>query len=135
MRFDLDSTISMLLNSSEEIHSWMVTVEEVNPDVQKTGGTEYETVLNIKIWGFLSYDYGNDDTNSQDTFEDEVDDVIATLKAQGKAPYMFGISSNDGVEAIKDLVLPDSFKLDVMGFGEGYDIHVAQGIIQVRIVR
>jgi hypothetical protein len=136
MRYSIEDTVAMIQanDDSENIHSWMLSVLNPNPDVQKTGGGEFEYTLEIRVWGLLGYDYGDDTTNSQDTFEDEVDDVIATLKANAGA-NAFGISENDGRDAIKEIIIPSEFQMDVMGFGEGLDVHLAQGIIQVRIVR
>jgi hypothetical protein len=135
LQFDLESTIAMIRNDSDIIHSWMVMVKKPSADIAKVGGTEYETTLDFKIWGMMGYDYGDDSSNSQDAFEDEVDDVIATLRANSNVKNAFGLTNADGVQAIREVIIPSEFDLDVMGFGEGHDVHVAQGILQVRIVR
>lgn len=135
MRWDLQSTIAMIKEqSSGKIHSWMVSVKKPTAEIVKVGGTEYQYTLNIRIWGLMQYDYGTDSSNSQDAFEDEVDDVIATLKANADANCL-GITNSTQRAAVREVIIPSEFDMDVVGFGEGYDIHVAQGFMDVRIVR
>ena len=68
-------------------------------------------------------------------FYDEIDDVIATLNRNASGPLMMGLTNSDGIEAIREIVIPNEFDIDTFGLGEGYDVHKAEGYIQVRIVR
>lgn len=136
LKYDIESTLAYLHSvnplTPEDIHAWMVSVYQVQPEEVKTGSSEYDNTLGIRVWGFRGFEFGDDEDNSQDPFEDEVDNVVAFLKANRLTA--FGISEEDGRKYLRDITLP-AFELDVAGFGEGYDVHVAKGTMTMRVAR
>lgn len=134
LKYDMEQTVALIQNQDDIIHSWMISVYRVEPNEVKAGGDEYEYILRVRIWGFLEQQMGDDLTNSQNDFEDEVDDVIAYLRANRK--NRFGIAESEGGRYIKDLSgLPVFEPIEVHGFGSGVDVHVAQGTMDFRIAR
>lgn len=135
LKYDITSTIDYLLsvNDPENIHAWMLSVETVQPSNPKAGGGEIQYDLNIRIWGFKGFVFGTDASNSQDAFEDEVDDVVAYFHANRL--FAFGLSEADGRNALKDVNFLPQFEIEVAAFGEGYDVHVAKAVMALRIVR
>lgn len=134
LKYDLLSTISVLQSESDPdvIHAWMIKVREITPQHVKVGGGEILYPLVIDVWGFKGFEFGTDADNSQDPFEDEVDDVIAYLDANRL--NAFGLSPSQK-PYLRDLDIQDNWTLDVASFGEGYDVHVAKGTITGKVVR
>lgn len=134
LKYDLTSTISRLLaeNDPTKIHAWMIKVREVTPQQVKVGGGETLYPLIIDVWGFHGFEFGTDEENSQDTFEDEVDDVIAYLDANRL--NAFGLPE-DKQKYLRDVNIQENWELDVASFGQAYDIHVAKGTITAKVVR
>ncbi len=135
LKYDLQSTIDYILaeNDPTKIHAWMVSVESAPVANVKVGGGELEYELNIRIWGFKSFVFGTDASNSQDSFEDEVDDVVAYFNANRL--YAFGLTEEQGRKYLRDAPTLPQFELEVAAFGQGYDVHVAKGTITLRIGR
>jgi hypothetical protein len=135
LKYDITSTIDYILstNDTDVIHAWMVSVETVQASNPKIGGGELEYDLTIRIWGFKSFDFGTDEENSQDAFEDEVDDVIAYFNANRL--FAFGLTEEEGRQYLRDINFLPQFEIEVAAFGEGYDVHVAKASMTLRIAR
>jgi len=135
LKYDLLSTIGRLKAESGpyDLHAWMIKIRDVDPAHIKIGGGETLYPLIIDVWGFQSFEYGNDQSNSQDDFEDEVDDVIAYLDANRGPMNVFGLPS-DQHKYFRDIQL-GNWNLDIASFGQGYDVHVCKGEITGKIVR
>lgn len=133
LKYDLEQTVGLLTAQSDQIHSWMLSVDRVTTDAPKAGGGEFEYNLRIRIWGFLEQVMGDDETNSQNDFENEVDDVIAYLQANRL--NRLGISESEGGGYIRDVGFPTFEPIEVHGFGDGIDVHVAQGSLDIRVAR
>lgn len=134
LKYDLLSTIARLQSESDpdKIHSWMIKVREVTPQHVKIGGGETVYPLIIDVWGFMGFEFGTDADNSQDVFEDEVDDVIAYLDANRLDA--FGLEPSQR-QYLRDLDIQENWLLDIASFGEGYDVHVCKGMITGKVVR
>ncbi len=136
LKYDLLSTIDKLKAESgpHPLHAWMIKIREVTPQYQKVGGGETLYPLVIDVWGFMGFEFGNDASNSQDDFEDEVDDVIAYLDANRHPGNVFGIPA-DQQKYFRDMDISENWQLDIASFGQGYDVHVAKGTITGKVVR
>jgi hypothetical protein len=138
LKYDIQSTLEYLLavNDPEVIHAWMVsvdTIEASNPNVGGQGGAEIQYLLQIRIWGFKGFRFGTDASNSQDEFENEVDDVVAYFNANRL--YAFGLTEAEGRKYLRDINFLPQFEIEVAAFGEGYDVHVAKATMTLRIDR
>lgn len=136
LKYDLISTIDKLKAESgpHPIHAWMIKVREVTPQQFKVGGGETLYPLTIDVWGFMGFEFGTDEANSQDDFEDEVDDVIAYLDANRHPGNVFGLLP-DQQKYFRDMNIQENWQLDIASFGQGYDVHVAKGTITGKVVR
>ena len=134
LKYDIMSTIGRLKAESgtNPIRAWTIKVREVTPQQVKVGGGETVYPLVIDVWGFHGFEFGTDESNSQDAFEDEVDDVIAYLDAN--RVDAFGLSPEQK-PYLRDLAITENWQLDIASFGQGYDVHVAKGTITGKVVR
>jgi hypothetical protein len=134
LKYDLMSTIARLKSETdpEVIHAWMIKVREVTPQQLSIGGGETVYPLIIDVWGFKGFEFGTDADNSQDAFENEVDDVIAYLDANRR--NAFGLSALQK-PYFRDMEITENWQLDIASFGEGYDVHIAKGAITGKVVR
>jgi len=135
LKYDILSTIDYLLSTDDpaKIHAWMMSVESAPVSNSKAGGGEIEYQLNIRLWGFKGFAYGTDTSNSQDAFEDEVDDIVAYFNANRL--YAFGLTEEQGRKYLRDINYLPQFTIEVAAFGEGYDVHVAKATMTLRIAR
>ncbi len=136
LKYDLMSTIDKLQAESgpHPLHAWMIKIREVTPQYLKIGAGEVSYPLIIDVWGFMGFEFGNDNSNSQDDFEDEVDDVITYLDANRVPPNVFGLAPEQQ-KYLKDVRIDENWQLDIASFGQGYDVHVAKGTITGKVVR
>ncbi len=134
LKYDIMSTISRLQSESDPdvIHTWMIKVAEVEPQYIKTGGGEVQYPLVIDVWGFQGYEFGTDADNTQTDFEDECDDVIAYIDAN--RINALGLDPSQ-TPYLKDVKVDQNWTLDLVSFGEGYDVHVCKGRILVKVTR
>jgi hypothetical protein len=134
LQFDIPSTLQYLASEAnpDKIHAWMISAANLDAEEEKVGGTEYMYTVTFRIWGFKGLEFGTDASNSQDSFEDEVDDVVAYIKANRLNG--FGITDPNMRIALSDNTLPN-FELDVVSLGAGYDLHLAKGTMIFRIRR
>lgn len=138
LKYDIESTLDYIraTDNSDNIHAWMVTISGAPASQVKVGGgggAEIEYDLSIKIYGFKSFIFGTDASNSEDSFDDEVDDVVAYFNANRLAA--FGLTEEQGRKYLRDVNLLPQFEMEVAAFGEGYDVHVAKATMNVRIAR
>jgi hypothetical protein len=134
LKYDITSTISKLISESDpnKLHAWMIKIREVTPQQPKVGGGETVYPLIIDVWGFMSYNFGTDESNSQDAFEDECDDVIAYLDANRLDA--FGVAPEKR-KYFRDMNIEENWDIDIASFGKGYDVHICKGVITGKVVR
>jgi hypothetical protein len=140
MKYNIGQTIRLLrskhdLDESNEkrIHAWMVSVASADPEAEGTedriGGYNFEWLLRIRVWGFLGYAAGvdDDDGSTHDNLENEARLISTTLWLNRLHLSLDRLSSTFDVGKLK---FED---IDVHGFGDGVDCHVAQGFVEVKI--
>ena len=128
LKYDIGQTIKLLKSTSDErIHSWMISVASATPSQYKIGGHVVEWNITLRIWGFMGYAFGTDDANTQDVIENEakyIGDILFLNRSH------LGLENSEGLSEVGFLVFED---IDVHGFGEGVDVHVAQGSLTFRL--
>lgn len=138
LKYSLEQTLTFLTEDTnpDKIHAWMISVYGVTTEETKAGGgvsaSELEYTLEVRIWGFMGHDYGNDTINSESTFEDEIDNVISWVKAN----RVTGLGLNEPVRRyLGGITLPIFQPIEVAAFGEGADVHVCQGTMTIKVKR
>jgi hypothetical protein len=115
-----------------KVHCWMVGVESFDfvrgPGDQPPviGGKEIDWLYDLAVWGFFDYAIGTSEATSQDLVDAEVQKVAATLFVN----EFLALGPTQGLREVGPLSFPS---IDVHPFGEGHDVHVAQGKMRIRI--
>lgn len=114
------------------VHAWMIGVETLDfvrgrdgePPV--IGGQEIDWIYDLAVWGFFDYKLGTSEASGQDEVDDETSLVAATVFVN----KWLGLDPVAGLREVRPLWFPS---IDVHPFGEGRDVVVAQGKMQIRI--
>ncbi len=126
LKYDIPETIRLLQSEAYDnlVHAWMISINRAEPYLDKVGGSNLKWKLNIRVWGFVGYQQDHDDT-TQDVMESECRAISQVLYMNRKN---LGLSD---AEALKELGLITWEDIDVHAFGDGNDVHVAQGDLEV----
>lgn len=120
--------------SAEVVHCWMIGVEgddfvrDGNGNLPVIGGGEADRIYNLAIWGFFDFALGTAERDSQDIVDDETEAAESIVLANA----WLGLDNPEGLREVRPLSFPT---IDVHPFGDGHDVHVAQGAMQIRIQR
>lgn len=137
--FDLGKTTAMLIVQAEnaekgKIHAWMLQVNSAtvprnaSGDVPFVGGGRWDWSLNLDVWGFFDYALSTTAASSQDTFETELELVAAFFQANPQLDDSLGLGLRN--------VFPLEFApIELAGFADGRDAHVAQGRLRIDVAR
>lgn len=129
LKFSVGDTVELLKSNrdNDRVHAWIVGVETASPADRKAGGNALEWDLKLRIWGFVGYEYGQDDDTTQDIIENEARLITSILYLNRKNLGM------DDIRGLKDVGLLSFTDIDVHGFGSGDDVHVAQGTLSITL--
>lgn len=127
LKYDIGQTVRLLTHKdSGKVHAWMISINraEAKDRAMGKGGIIWD--LNVRIWGMLGYDstYSGD---TQDTIEKEVRAITQVLVANYNH---FGLAETS---AFKTTGYVDWTDIDVHGFGDNSDVHVAQGNLKIQL--
>jgi hypothetical protein len=136
LRFDLTKAIADIKAKSGvdagKVHAWLIAISGATLDVSRTGRGYFEWLLTVRVWGFRYYELGDDNTNSQDVVEAEAR-YVAALMYLNRSQLALDNPAATGFRGVeRDLNFPPD-SIDVVGFAEGVDVHVAQGEMVVRV--
>lgn len=121
-------------DDAQKVHAWMVGVETFDfvrgagNEPPAIGGLEIDWLYDLAVWGFFDYKLGTTEADSQDLVDREVQKVAATIFAN----KWLGLEDGPvpGLREVQPLWFPS---IDVHPFGDGRDVHVAQGKMRIRI--
>ena len=137
LKTDLTGGVSALLGKNADaskVHAWMIGVESFdfiknsNGDPPVIGGQQIDWLYSLAVWGFFDYFLGTDTADSAKIVGAETELVAATIFAN----KWLGLDNPNGLREVKPLAFTS---IDVHSFGDGQDVHVAQGTMQIRIMR
>lgn len=121
LHYDLDETIEAISLPNGRIHSWIIRISSIGSEAQTVGAMMIEMPLEVRITGFVGYQYGTDNNSRQSLLEKECKDIIKTLYLnQGH----LGMDNPGPLRNVGFLTFED---IDVRGFGSGSDIIIAEG--------
>lgn len=128
LKFDIGRTAELLKSDADNgnIHAWIIGVNQATPFMDRVGGEMIQWKLNIRVWGFIGYEYGIDNDNPQNVLEDECRKIAQCLWLNRATLTL------DDPLCLKDvgyLVFDD---IDTHGFGQD-DIIVARGEIEITL--
>jgi hypothetical protein len=129
LKYDIGDTINLLTSNADngKVHAWIIGVNSVNSFEDKVGGYQLKFDLNIRIWGFVGYDQVYSGT-TQDVIEEEVIKITRILYANRTNLKLTNLANSGEIGVV------DWQDIDVHGFGgDGHDVHVAQGNLNVVI--
>lgn len=128
LKYDIGKTINLLKsdNDSGKVHAWIVGINKAIPYYDKSGGKGIEWELDVRVWGFLGYAQVYTDS-TQHTIESEIRAITKVVMANAKH---LGMNNTQGL--VTDGLI-DWNDIDVHAFGSGADVHVAQGLLKVKI--
>lgn len=110
-----------------KIHGYMVSRSGVTREKAHINSQSFKDTYKYKLWGFHSFIVGNNDSNSEDTFSQEINDVQMAL---AESPRLTFDSEDTNLVETTDWQIEE---IDVYDFGS-HKVHVAQGTLDV-IVR
>ena len=119
-------------DDANKVHAWMVGIESVDfvrdrdGNLPVVGGKEVDWFYELAVWGFFDYELGTSEEDSLDRVDAETNLVAATIFAN----EFLGLGPQPGLREVQGLWFPS---IDVHPFGEGRDVHVAQGKMRIRI--
>jgi hypothetical protein len=117
------------------VHCWMIGVEgddyvrDAQNNLPIVGADQIEYLYNLAVWGFFDFALGTSTSDSQDIVDRETELAKAIVVLNLKD---LGLDNPVGLREVKPLYFPT---IDVHPFGDGRDVHVAQGAMQIRIER
>lgn len=128
LKFDLARTAELLKSSEDNgrIHSWIMGVSKATSYTDRNGPHILIWDLTIKIWGFIGYEYGIDDDNTQNVLEDECRKIGQVLA------YNREHLSLDNTSGLKEVGWIRFEEIDTEGFGQD-DIIVARGELDIKM--
>ena len=112
------------LPAQEKVHAYMVSRKSMGREKVKINSGQYLDTQVYKLWGFYSFRAGNNDSNSEDEFGLEIDQIQQTLA--DKPRLIFDNGDYNFVEH-HDWQIPE---INIYDFGK-YKVHVAQGELEV----
>ena len=127
LKFEPGKTAELLKPvGSDVIHSWIIGINRAIPKEEKIGGSVIQWDLNIRIWGFIGYEYGADSDNPQNTIELEAKRITQVIYLNREHLTL------DNTQALKEVGLLEFPDIDAQGFGRD-DIIVAQGELNIEV--
>src|SRR3954464_5229346 len=64
LKYSIGDTVDLLKSNrdNDRVHAWIMAVNRIESDVErKAGGNYIEWDLSVRIWGFVGYEFGQDD--------------------------------------------------------------------------
>lgn len=119
-------------SEKNKAHAWLIAISGAALDVSRSGGGYFEWLLDVRVWGFRWYELGDNNSNSQDVIEAEARLIAVTMYLNRSRLGLDNPQATGFRGVTRDLEYP-SDSIDVVGFAEGVDVHVAQGSMQIRV--
>ena len=128
MKYSLEETME-LISKDDVIHSWMVSIDEIVPEEKsiggRVGGGLINVPLDVRIWGFIGYEYGSDGSSRTAILEQECLEIIKILYLNEETLGMTDFS------CLQDSELLQFDSLTTRSFGSGNDVIIAEGSLKV----
>lgn len=127
LKFDPGQTAELLKSPIENrIHSWIIGINAADTEEDRVGGGVIFYNLNIRIWGFIGYEYGIDSDNPQNTIETEARKITQVIYANREHLTL------DFTQSLHEVGLLTFRDIDAQGFGRD-DVIIAQGELRIKI--
>lgn len=129
LKFEIGKTAELLKSSADGgiIHSWIIGIREAVPYYDRAGGNGLLWDLQVRIWGFIGYQYGVDSDNPQNTIEAECKKIAQAVYVNRDHLTL------DYTQALKEVGFLEFRDIDAQGFGRD-DIIVAQGEMNIKLI-
>ncbi len=129
LKFNIGKTAELLRSDTDagKIHAWIIGINKAEPYNDRSGGENLLLWdLDVRIWGFMGYEYGIDSANPQNDLENECRKIAQVIQLN-KIHLTMDIS-----QCLKEVGYVQFEDIDTQGFGQD-DIIVAQGMLEVKL--
>lgn len=129
LKFSVGKTAELLRSDADsgKIHAWIIGINKAEPYSDRSGGQNLILWdLDIRIWGFMGYEYGVDSANPQNDLENECRKITQVIQMNNVDLTL------DIAQCVKEVGYVRFDDIDTQGFGQD-DIIVAQGTLEVKL--